>query len=351
MIFVTPEAVEELVTVNWGLIGGVSPPSTPTSGDPSYDMTGIPARFEAISFAAPPQVTNYVTVNNQSELNSALAVSGNHITLNPAGTYTGISFSASDIDIVASGASISGGISLNNGPIRLRITGGTFAGGVSGFGTNSDVTFDQVTTNQGWTVQAISGRSLERMTVLNTTVNAPDPQYGLFAFNLRDVIYANCNVTNTDASVAGMRLIACQGFIAIDSRISTNGNRIVRVHGDGATLPAYDHLIYNCQLESTGSNNLWLGPAAGGAAGRIERFEMHNSRIYYPSAGIGGGWFQMDSDVSPGIGDVIVQNNTGYTPDSAVRTGPVPDSPYTDTPNTFNSYQTPPAFTGGATNS
>jgi hypothetical protein len=312
------------------------------------------------SYPADPRTTSERVVANSRELTSALR-NGRRIVVND-GTYGGeLVVNADDVDIVASRETNFLGPVVINGQ-RVRLTGGnliyrhrgTMCGndqcgehGLTIGASSDDVLLDDVVIEQGMISQASGNAIPERIAVINSTIRAPRPGYGAFLFNMRHVIFANTSVRNTAPAHAGIRAIALQGFTFINGEIHSVDNRMLRIHGDGPSLPAVDHYVCGNQLSSPGGYNLWLGPSAGGAAGRIDRIYVHGNRLYYPSAGLGGGWVQMDADVAPGIGLVSVVGNEGYSPDRAVRSGPSPGS-YIERENRFSGFAPPPAFEGGA---
>lgn len=329
----------------------VSASFTPTSpGSDPYDLTGIPARFEAVEFATGPTTTNSVTVNNQTELNAAL-VSGNEVTVN-AGSYSSISIGSgqTDIDLILSNSAVfSGGLTISNGQ-RIRVSGGVFQGGVYTFlllDLANHITIDNVRFDNGGQFYTWNGNTPHHITIMNSTFDAPGSGYGLLTGPVQHMIIANTEFTNQGSTVAGMRLASPSNVIIIDSYLFSSGNRIFRWNGDDAAGDLL--LIQDTKLESDSDHNLWLTPSSGGGPNALSRFEMHGSNYCAPSSGIAGAPFQMDGDVSPGIDDVIITNNNFYSPDSSVGGSSVTN--YTNTPNTFDTYAnrgTACNFSGGA---
>ena len=328
----------------------VSSSFTPTApGSGLYDLTGIPTRFETVEFADPPVTTSSATVNNQTELNANL-VSGRQITVN-AGSYSALTInsSLSDIDlIVSNSANFSGVLSIAG--TRIRITGGNYQWSGAGYGSMiggqaGHITLDNVVIEQGMDSQAFGADIPDHVTILNSTIRSPDTGYAMFLFNLRHWIVANTSISNTATAYAGIRMIACQNMIFIDGEIHSSSNRTLRIHDDGTGFPTDLLLFYNMQMSHTTQGVLWITPTFGSGDG-LTRIELRNSRLYFPSATGHGGVAQMDGDIGVSIDDVIVRDNTIYSPETTMGGSGVTN--YTSSPNTYNSYTSPPTFTGGA---
>lgn len=314
-------------------------------GNSPYNLGAIPARFTGVQFATVPATTRTVSVSTSSALTAALAQNGTRVQV-AAGNYSGFSINGTDIDVVLdNNATINGFVTVLG--TRVRITGGVLAGptfSLVAMDTANHLTVDNVRIANGVHVYSWNGRNPHHISILRSTITTSGGGYGvLMGENLSHIILAGNNISNSAPEYAAIRIIRTANVIFAGNRVFSSGNRIVRLH-EQSNL----HLWVRNQFETTGSNNLWIGPWQGvPTTGRITAVELLENSYYGPQAGISGFPIQLDGSEGGGIADVTISNNRFYTPGSTVTAGQA-GAPFTVSGNTFGAYRTPPSTSAGA---
>jgi hypothetical protein len=318
--------------------------SVPPPANNPYSLGTIPTRFGTVQFASVPVTNRSVSVSSSSALSSAVGTNGSRIVVS-GGTYSGITIRGSDIDLVLSNsATITGPVQVLG--TRVRITGGVLAGpsySLMVLDTASHVTVDNVRITRGVHVYSWNGNNPHHISIVRSTIRSGGGYGILMGENLSHIILAGNDIRNEAPDFAGIRIIRTNNVIFANNRIFSSGNRIVRLH-EQSNL----HLWVRNQFETSGSNNLWIGPWQGvPTTGRITAVELIENSYYGPQSGISGFPLQLDADQGGGIADVVISNNRFFTPGSQVTAGQA-GQPFVVSGNTFAPYRTPPAMSVGA---
>ncbi len=248
------------------------PDAVCTSGDTPYDLGNVPFAY---SWPAPPSTGTSQTVSTISQLQSAVAVSGNRITI-PAsfGTQSGnVTVTGSDIEIIMSNsATINGQIQLGgagNRATRIRWTGGNMTGGPFRIDSADDVLIDDFHSitdgrENSWTGGGGTGQGIRRLAVVNSTIeviNQTNNAWAIFtsATPNEDWILANVKVISSGQN---NRLQNIARLIIVDSIFNPDGRSVnsFRTHYDNTDVYVRDTIL--------GAGG-WLADGMGGNLGIV----------------------------------------------------------------------------------
>lgn len=229
--------------------------SCPTGGPASYDLGNVPFSY---NWPAQPSTTSSQTVTTMSQLQSAVNVDGNLITI-PAsfGTQSGnVTITGSDIEIVMSNsATINGAIQIGAGTnraTRIRWTGGNMTGGPLEINSADDVLINDfhATTDgeaNAWTGGGGTGQGTRRLAVLNSTirvVNVTNNAWAIYTSPTpnEDFIFANLKVVGSGQN---NRLQNIRNLIIVDSILNPDGQSVnsFRTHDDCTNVYVRDTII------------------------------------------------------------------------------------------------------------
>lgn len=321
----------------------------------------MPARFvSGVEYVDSPSTAAESTVNNQTELDAAIALGSNRRIVCNSGSYNFIAVQSgqTDLDIVcANDATFSSGIfighSSGGASHRIRVSGGTFAGGIRVDNSCTHLMFHNVRSDQnGVYLNENAGGAQDHIAfVLCTILTNSEGNYGILAGVTTHLWILGCYISNGWSDVAGVRLVQPQNVVMGRNWIFSSGNRAYRVHAGtvrGATLIlTMDNIFVS---DSDGAHNIWYGPNGGGPAhsNSITAVESHYDSYYSQQASSNNECFTLDHDQAGGMDDFIVTNFTGRSPNTVFDDGGHPTN-YTEGPGIdLASYEAPPTNDRGA---
>ena len=246
------------------------PESSCTSGHEPYDLGSVPFSY---NWPAPPSTVSSQTVTTMSQLQSAVTVDGNRITIPDSfGAQSGnLTITGSDIDITMSnGATINGRIQIGSGTnraSRIRWTGGNMTGGPFNIDSADDLLIDDfhATTNgqeNNWTGGGGTGQGIRRLAVINSTIEVTNETTNAWAIFVaptpnEDFIFANLKVISSGQN---NRLQNVHRLIIVDTILNPDGRSVnsFRTHDDCTDVYVRDTII---------GHGGWLANARGGSYG------------------------------------------------------------------------------------
>jgi len=223
-----------------------------------YPLGCIPNVLGGVSWPILPETTVSDTVTTFAELETAVGVNGNLITLQGATTFTGnLTVTASDLDIIIpNDSTIDGLFQFGTGGsrvARIRVTGGNMTTGPLDLDNAQDILFDNFHGITDGAHNNFTGSRFDRVALINTTLEVINPlttdDWPLFmspvaAGHHTDLILANVNL---QGGLAGQtdRIQKVVNTIIVDSIFNANGNASngLRMHKECANALIRDTTI------------------------------------------------------------------------------------------------------------
>lgn len=295
-----------------------------------------------VNYPADPVTTRQVSVSTASAFNTEAAVSGTEITI--TSSFSGnITIAANDIDVIATGATVTGSIGAT-GRSRIRWTGGTINSHAAGIQSStwrnvSDVLFDNAVLFTRFEMHRQSGvGGNSRAAMINTTTdmsgsldNEDIGQHWIFDGVQRhsDVIYANYvgrAADNSPLRLQGIdRVVIAGSLLNPDARPASG----LRVHQQSDSLHVVDTTIVS-------RKNLSLIEATDQID--VTNATWHDVRSYH-IAGVGAATFSLSDSRNTGVVSysALAADDRAYTSDPNIAGNSMSISPFTGTVPTINS--------------
>jgi hypothetical protein len=181
-----------------------------------------------------------------------------------------------------------------------------------------------------------------RIAIINSNLRPAVSEYGLSG-SVSHFILVNNDMLGISSGYSPLRIVGQNAIIA-NNRLEANGHRVFRLHISSGGPDTERILFTGNQME--GPDNQWVGFIETGNIYAIRETEFHNNSYYNDTTGVDGTVMQTDASVNGGIDDFIYNDNDHYSPDSSMDTTGITN--YSASGNTYNSYTSPPAYTGGA---
>lgn len=222
----------------------------PPSSGALYDITLGGTRTDAPSWVTDgtfewpiaPTTSVSETVSTIGELQAAVAIDGNQITIS-AGSYVGnVTITGTDVDVICSNsATITGTVSWGNGGVRQRWTGGNVNGYLDINGASGRA-YDIIWDNINCTFDSSAGDNdlssrFSRVAILNCTITGTGSNgsggwclYCGYTNLPTDLIIANTKLDHAGGSQT-LRLQGVTRYILIDGSHNASGNGVNAFRG------------------------------------------------------------------------------------------------------------------------